>query len=132
MDWKKNVISPLVHRTFAVENQLIFFTNMKSQIYLCVDLKAMTQDTHFRAQESRTGILTMQDEDHFLFYEAEAQKERRNPRLWSGKTLNISQKHDGSLSVNFKPIRLDDISNTNLLVAQIHFDLLQAQKDLLL
>jgi hypothetical protein len=73
----------------------------------------------------------MEDEDHFLFYEAEAQKERRNPRLWSGKMLNISQKPDGSLSVNFKPIRLDDISNTNLLVAQIHFDLLQAQKDLL-
>ena len=104
---------------------------MKSQIYLCVDLKAMTQDTHFRAQESRTGVLTMQDEDNFLFYEAEAQKERRNPRLWSGKTLNISQKPDGSLSVNFKPIRLDDLSSTNLLVAQIHFDLLQAQKDLL-
>ena len=79
MDWKFLIISPLVHSTFAVENQLNFFTNMKSQIYLCVDLKAMTQDTHFRAQESRTGILTMQDEDNFLFYEAEAQKERRNP-----------------------------------------------------
>ena len=104
---------------------------MKSQIYLCVDLKAMTQDTHFRAQESRTGILTMQDEDNFIFYEAQPTQGRRNPRIWSGKTLNISQKTDGSLSVNFKPIRLDDISNTNLLVAQIHFDLLQAKKDLL-
>lgn len=104
---------------------------MKSQIYLCVDLKAMTQDTHFRAQESRTGVLTMQDEDHFLFYEAEAQKERRNPRLWSGKMINISQKADGSLRVNFKPLCLEQDTNTNLLVAQIHFDLLQAQKDLL-
>jgi hypothetical protein len=74
----------------------------------------------------------MQDEDNFIFYEAQNPKERRNPRLWSGKTLNISLKPDGSLSVNFKPIRLDDISNTNLLVAQIHFDLLQAQKDLLI
>lgn len=104
---------------------------MKSQIYLCVDLKAMTQDTHFRPQESRTGVLSMQDEDNFIFYEAQPTQERRNPRLWSGKTLNISQKPDGSLSVNFKPIRLDDLSSTNLLVAQIHFDLLQAQKDLL-
>lgn len=104
---------------------------MKTQIYLCVDLKAMTQDTHFHPQESRTGVLRMQDEDNFLFYEAEPQKERRNPRLWSGKTLNISQKPDGSFSVNFKPIRLDDISNTNLLVEQIYFDLLQAQKYLL-
>ena len=126
-----SLLSPLVHSTFAVENQLIFFTNMKSQIYLCVDLKAMTQDTHFRPQESRTGVLSMQDEDNFIFYEAQPNQERRNPRLWSGKTLNISQKPDGSLSVNFKPIRLDDLSSTNLLVAQIHLDLLQAQKDLL-
>ena len=104
---------------------------MKSQIYLCVDLKAMTQDTHFRAQESRTGILTMQDEDNFLFYEAEAQKERRNPRLWSGKMLNISQKSNGQLSVNFKPMSLEQDTNTALLVSRIYFDLLQAKKELI-
>jgi hypothetical protein len=73
----------------------------------------------------------MQNEDHFLFYEAEAQKERRNPRLWSGKTLNISQKTDGSLSVNFKSLRLEPDTNTALLVSRIYFDLLQAKKDLL-
>ena len=104
---------------------------MKSQIYLCVDLKAMTQDTHFRAQESRTGVLTMQDEDHFLFYEAEAQKERRNPRIWSGKMINISQKADGSLRVNFKPLCLEQDTNTTLLVSRIYFDLLQAKKELI-
>ena len=104
---------------------------MKSQIYLCVDLKAMTQDTHFRAQESRTGVLTMQDEDNFLFYEAEAQKERRNPRLRSGKMLNISQKSNGQLSVNFKPLRLEHDTNTALLASRIYFDLMQAKKDLL-
>ena len=104
---------------------------MKSQIYLCVDLKAMTQDTHFHLQESRTGILTMQYEDNFFFYEAQAQKQHRNPRLWSGKMLNISQKTDGSLSVNFKPISLEQETNTALLVSRIYFDLLQAQKDLL-
>ena len=128
---KKNVISPLVYSTFAVENQLIFFTNMKSQIYLCVDLKAMTQDTHFRPQESRTGVLSMQDEDNFIFYEAQAQKQHRNPRLWSGKMLNISQKTDGSLSINFKPLCLEPDTNTALLVSRIYFDLLQAKKDLI-
>ena len=104
---------------------------MKSQIYLCVDLKAMTQDTHFRAQESRTGVLTMQDEDNFLFYEAEAQKERRNPRIWSGKMINISQKADGALRVNFKPLCLEQDTNTALLVSRIYFDLLQAKKELI-
>jgi hypothetical protein len=104
---------------------------MKSQIYLCVDLKAMTQDTHFRPQESRTGVLSMQDEDNFIFYEAQAQKQHRNPRLWSGKMLNISQKTDGSLSVNFKPLCLEPDTNTALLVSRIYFDLLQAKKDLL-
>jgi hypothetical protein len=73
----------------------------------------------------------MQDEDNFLFYEAEAQKERRNPRLWSGKTLNISQKPDGSLSVNFKPLCLEQDTNTALLVSRIYFDLLQAKKELI-
>ena len=96
-----------------------------------MDLKTMTQDTHFRTQESRTGILTMEDEDHFLFYEAEAQKERRNPRLWSGKMLNISQKSNGQLSVNFKPMSLEQDTNTALLVSRIYFDLLQAKKELL-
>lgn len=104
---------------------------MKSQIYLCVDLKAMTQDTHFRPQESRTGVLSMQDEDNFIFYEAQPTQERRNPRLWSGKTLNISQKADGSLSVNFKSLRLDKHTNTNMLVACIYSDLLKAKKELL-
>ena len=96
-----------------------------------MDLKAMTQDTHFRAQESRTGILTMQDEDNFLFYEAEAQKERRNPRIWSGKMINISQKADGSLRVNFKPLFLEQDTNTALLVSRIYFDLLHAKKELI-
>lgn len=104
---------------------------MKSQIYLCVDLKAMTQDTHFRPQEAKTGVLSMQDEDNFIFYEAQPTQGRRNPRLWSGKTLNISQKSDGSLSVNFKPLRLEPDTNTALLVSRIYFDFLQAQKDLL-
>lgn len=104
---------------------------MKSQIYLCVDLKAMTHETFFRPQEARTGVLSMKDEDHFVFYEAQSQTQKRNPRLWSGKTLNISQKPDGSLSVNFKNLRLDKDTNTNMLVASIFFDLLKAKKDLL-
>jgi hypothetical protein len=104
---------------------------MKTQMYLCVDLKTITEDTHFRQQESRMGVLTMQDEEHFNFYEAEAQKERRNPRLWSGKMLNISQKSNGQLSVNFKPLRLEHETNTALLASRIYFDLMQAKKDLL-
>lgn len=103
---------------------------MKTQIYLCVDLKAMTQDTHFHPQESRTGILSMQDEDNFIFYEAEPQRERRNPRLWSGKMLNISRKSDGQLSVNFKPMRLEGQTNVEELIATIHLDLLKAKNDL--
>ena len=104
---------------------------MKSQIYLCVDLKAMTEETCFRPQESRTGVLRMQDEDQFVFYEATQPKEKRNPRLWSGKTLNVSQKPDGSLRVNFKTLRLDEDTNTIMLVASIYFDLLKAKKVLL-
>ena len=48
---------------------------MKTQMYLCVDLKTITEDTHFRQQESRMGVLTMQDEDRFNFYEAQPKKE---------------------------------------------------------
>ncbi len=104
---------------------------MKSQIYLCVDLKTITEQTCFCPQESRTGVLRMEDEDHFHFYESQPSSERRNPRLWSGKMLNISQKPDGQLSVNFKPLCLEQDTNTALLVSRIYFDLLQAQKDLL-
>lgn len=103
---------------------------MKSQIYLCVDLKAMTQATHFLPQESRSGVLSMQDEDHFVFFEAEVPQERRNPRLWSGKMLNISQKSDGQLRVNFKPLCLEDKTDVKKLISSIYLDLLKAKKDL--
>ena len=103
---------------------------MKSQIYLCVDLKTMTQHTHFRPQESRTGVLRMEDEDHFIFYESQPSSDRRNPRLWSGKMLNISRKSDGQLSVNFKPMRLEGQTNVEELIANIYLDLLKAKNDL--
>lgn len=54
----------------------------------------------------------------------------RNPRLWSGKMLNISQKSDGQLSVNFKPMRLEGQTNVDQLIASIYLDLLKAKKDL--
>ena len=103
---------------------------MKSQIYLCVDLKTITERTCFCPQESRTGVLRMEDEDHFHFYESQPSSERRNPRLWSGKMLNISQKSDGQLSVNFKPMRLEGQTNVDQLIASIYLDLLKAKKDL--
>lgn len=103
---------------------------MKSQIYLCVDLKAKTQDTHFRPQESRTGVLSMEDEERFLFYEAEPPKECRNPRLWSGKMLNIGQKSNGQLRVNFKSLYLESRTNVEQLVDGIYLDLLKAKNDL--
>jgi hypothetical protein len=104
---------------------------MKKQIYLCVDLKAVTEETCFEPQESRTGLLTMLDEDHFLFYEAARKSNKRNPRLWSGKTLNISKKPDGSLSVNFKPMILDDDASMLKVAGSIYRDLMAAKRDLL-
>ena len=104
---------------------------MKKQIYLCVDLKAMTAETCFRPQESRTGVLSMQDEDNFVFYEAARKSNKRNPRLWSGKTLNISKKKDGSLNVNFKPMQLDDKTSVLSLAGSIYRDLMAAKRDLL-
>lgn len=104
---------------------------MKKQIYLCVDLKAVTEETCFEPQESRTGVLSMLDEDHFLFYEAARKSNKRNQRLWSGKTLNISQKKDGSLNVNFKPMQLDNKTSVLSLARSIYRDLMAAKRDLL-
>lgn len=104
---------------------------MKKQIYLCVDLKAVTEETCFEPQESRTGVLSMLDEDHFLFYEAARKSNKRNPRLWSGKTLNITKKPDGSLSVNFKPMILDDDASVLKVAGSIYRDLMAAKRDLL-
>jgi hypothetical protein len=72
----------------------------------------------------------MQDEDRFIFYEEQTPKARRNPRVWSGKMLNISRKSDGQLSVNFKPMRLEGQTNVDQLIASIYLDLLKAKKDL--
>lgn len=81
---------------------------MKKQIYLCVDLTARTQEHGLSVGVGRKGMLMMtEDGEKFEFDEALPQVCERNPKLWSGKLLNVHKNKKGELVVNFKRTVLD-------------------------
>ena len=83
---------------------------------LCVDLKTVLHsDSFVRQGKSYLGVLR-RDHDadiddfrcrdaHFTFREVEGPKHYpRNPRVFNGRYLTITQRRDGSLRLNFKEL----------------------------
>lgn len=44
-------------------------------------------------------------DEHFTFVETLPWTKKRNPKVFSGKYITITRKDDGSLRLNFKPIK---------------------------
>ncbi len=94
----------------------------KTEVYhpdthLCVALKTMLRhDRRMQAGKSYRGVLKRDvvceeyyyDDDHFTFVEDAGQTYRRNPRVYDGKYVSITQREDGSLRPNLKQVMIDD------------------------
>ena len=85
--------------------------------HLGVDLKTILRnDRCVKTGKSYTGVLKrdvlceeFHYEDHFTFVETTSPTDsKRNPHVFVGKFITITQKDDGSYRPNFKPMKMDE------------------------
>ena len=85
--------------------------------HLCVDLKTyLRSDAIAKADKNYQGVLCREVEcdefnydEHFTFVETLPQPaQKRNPRVYNGQYITVTRRDDGSLRLNFKPLRLND------------------------
>lgn len=83
------------------------FKDIFPQTELGIDLKLMTrQPRRINEGEYLAGMLTRDGLDHFSFVENYPEKKRevvarRNPHIYRGRCINVSQQDDGSLYPSF-------------------------------
>lgn len=85
---------------------------------LCVDLKTyLRSDVVMKTGKEYQGVLR-RDSDaeiedfrchdpHYTFVETMPWLSRRNPRVFSGRYINVTRREDGSLRANFRPLKID-------------------------
>ena len=99
-----------------------------SQIYPDTYLKAYTHEHHMRVGATRTGELTMTEEDEkFEFVEKTTETYRRNPKVWEGEYINVHRDKNGhyqihlrkmELNKRFSPVRVGNAIQRELLTAK--------------
>lgn len=74
---------------------------------LCVDIKTyLRYDRIAKCGKSYHGTLTRDSEDLFSFRETVAAAAKRNQRVFYGKRITVTQREDGSLRLNFRPVTM--------------------------
>ena len=82
---------------------------------LSVDLKTILRsDSKMKAGKNYQGILRRDEiceefhyDEHFTFTETVPWFSKRNPRVFVGKYITITRKDDGTLRLNFRPLKTD-------------------------
>ena len=81
---------------------------------LCCDLKTiLSSDRLMRAEKDYTGILRREVDiddfrydEHYTFVETLPWTMKRNPRVYAGKHITVTRRDDGSLRLNFRPVKM--------------------------
>ena len=81
----------------------------------CCDLKTILRsDRILKAEKEYTGILRRDVEiedfrydEHYTFVETLPRTMKRNPRVFAGRYITITRRDDGTLRLNFRPLRTD-------------------------
>ena len=102
---------------------------MKTQNYLCVDLKTRTAEI-MNAGEKREGTLCMVDDDHFEFNERTTPAYTRNPIVWCGDYINIHLNKENRYMVHFKRLGLFSGLDSWDIAIRIHYELQAAREAL--
>ena len=91
------------------------YNNKKVNTELCVSLKTMLRnDCMMKPGRNYLGMLRRDVEceeflydSHFTFVETNSSTiVKRNPRVFSGQYITITQQDDGTLRPNFKPMKM--------------------------
>ncbi len=94
------------------------FQNWHRNTDLAVDLKTMLHtDAYMKTGKDYQGVLrrdsnAVDDEylnrdAHYTFVETMPWTAKRNPRVYVGKYITITRRPDGSLRLNFRPLKMD-------------------------
>ena len=75
---------------------------------LCVDLKTILRtDFIAKLEKQYQGQLTRDSEDRYSFVETLSSTDnKRNPHVFKGQFITVTRRDDGSLRLNFKPIKM--------------------------
>ena len=76
---------------------------------LCVDIKTILRtDRRTKMGKVYVGFLTNDREDHYVFQEKmRYTHEKRNPHIFRGKYITVTQGADGTLRPYFRPMKVD-------------------------
>lgn len=102
---------------------------MKTQNYLCVDVKTRTAEI-MNAGEKREGTLCMVDDDHFEFNERTTPAYTRNPIVWSGEYINVHLDKENQFPIHFKRLALFSGLDSWDIAIRIHYELQAAREAL--
>jgi hypothetical protein len=87
--------------------------------HLSVNLKTMLRSENvMKTGKEYQGVLKRDVEidefrwdEHFTFVETLPWSMKRNPRVFNGKYISVTRRDDGSLRLNFKPLKVDENFN---------------------
>lgn len=103
---------------------------MRTQNYICVDLKTRTVKSHMCAGEMRKGALIMADDFHFEFNELTTLAYTRNPIVWQGEFINVHLNKENRFMVHFKRLGLFSGYDSWDLAIRIHYEIQAAREAL--
>ena len=102
---------------------------MQKNVNLCVDLKTVMQnEAHLVEGQCYNGVLTRDDEDHFVFEESARHRGRdpRNPKLFDGQYCSLVHMQNGKYQIHMKTINASSITDRNALAFNVYSELLSA------
>lgn len=74
---------------------------------LCVDIKTLLcRDRVAKVGKNYYGVLKHDRIGHYTFKEHSLPAPKRNPRVFDGRHITVTQRDDGSLRPNFKPLAI--------------------------
>lgn len=108
---------------------------------LCVDLKTyLRSDAVMKTGKEYQGVLR-RDSDaeveefrchdpHYTFVETMPWLSRRNPRVFRGRYINVTRRPDGSLRLNFRPLKMDKLFCVELYALSVYNEICMALEGL--
>ena len=102
----------------SIKNSNANLEGWNRNTHLCVNLKTnLRNERRMKVGRDYLGVLRRDAEsvteeflsrdEHFTFMEILPRTAKRNPRVFNGRFLSITHRDDGSLRLNFKPLRTD-------------------------
>lgn len=103
---------------------------IKKTTILCADVKMYTQETLMKVGQTRKGALTMQDEYRLQFDEQLPQTCERNPKIWTGKRINVHKNRKGEYVMNFRHLVLTGFFDPSNFADEVFLDVERAKVEL--